>query len=213
MEGNSIKNSFLCNALLVKSYGSRGWLELWPPFFENTVMSPEKSHDGFFFRNRHFHFKIRFGPFWIDSDQKIRRNTFLCRFFDLWSQLLEKMPMSPKNSHNMIFFDFEISILKNVLNRYDSIPIKKIIQKIFCEKNYSLFHFFDQNGQKGGFFKIFVRLFSKQFLYPLLALFIVFLLSHHTHAYLNSLWDIFKWAILLQLSSSHLEFMSLVWQD
>ena len=38
--------------------------------FQKKWLSPEKSHNGIFFRNWDFNFEIRFKPFWIDSDQK-----------------------------------------------------------------------------------------------------------------------------------------------
>ena len=39
--------------------------------FEKMAMS---SHNGKYFPNRSFRFKIRFGPFWIDSDQNKNRH-------------------------------------------------------------------------------------------------------------------------------------------
>ena len=52
---------------------------------------------GIFFRNRDFHFKIRFGPSWIDFDQKKIRKVFdffgqfwpWNRFFNFWDDKFE----------------------------------------------------------------------------------------------------------------------------
>ena len=44
-----------------------------------------------FFRSRDFHFQIRFGPFWIDSESKnFDRKFWLCHFFDQWPRFLKK---------------------------------------------------------------------------------------------------------------------------
>ena len=50
------------------------------PIFWKMAMSPEKSHWGIFFRNRDFYFEIRFGPFWIDFDQKKSIFSFVAIF-------------------------------------------------------------------------------------------------------------------------------------
>ena len=53
------------------------FFDLWSPFFEKMAMSPEKIKLGKIFRNRNFHLKIRSGPFWIDSNNKIFDQNFL----------------------------------------------------------------------------------------------------------------------------------------
>ena len=62
----------------------QGMIEAMSPIFRKMSTSPEKSHNGKNFQNLDFHFKIRFGPFSIDFDQKKSTKNFcLCHFFDL----------------------------------------------------------------------------------------------------------------------------------
>ena len=125
------------------------------------------------FRNQDFCFKIRFGPFWINSDQKF----LSLPFFRPGTPFFEKMAMSSHNGKN---FEIEIFVLKYVLDHSESIPTqKKFLTKIFC-----LCHFFDQKWPKIEVFWGFLAekiFFQKIFLYPLLELFITVLLSPHTY--------------------------------
>ena len=52
------------------------------PYFKKMAMSPENSYSEDFLRDQDSNFEIRFGPFWIDSDQENRPKLLPFAFFD-----------------------------------------------------------------------------------------------------------------------------------
>ena len=85
---------------------------------------------GKIFRNRDFHFEIRFRPFGIDFDQKIRPKIFVLAIFT-YDPFSKKMAMSPEKVITGKMFEIEIFILRYVLDHSESIPIKNFRPKIF----------------------------------------------------------------------------------
>ena len=109
------------------------------------------------FRNRDFRFKIRFGPFWIDSDQKkIFDQKFLpLSFFRYFGHFGRKTTKShEKNFTREKIFDFEIFVLKYVSKHSESIPKKKFLTKNF--QKFSFFGHFLLKMKVFGHFRIFL---------------------------------------------------------
>ena len=101
------------------------------PIFQKRLCPQRKLKMTKIFWNRDFNFRRCHGPFWIYSDQKIKKN-FL--------RFLTCDPISQKRQCQVIMgysFEIEIFVLKYVLDYSESIQTKK------STKNFCLCHFFD----------------------------------------------------------------------
>ena len=125
----STKNFCLCH-----------FFDLWPHFSKKWLCQVIMGKN---FRNRDFRFKIRFGPFWIDSDQKnfFDQKFLSLPFFRPGTPFFEKMAMSSHNGKNFRFRDFRFKI------RFGPFWIDYDQKKNFGQKFLSL-PFFDQKWPK-----------------------------------------------------------------
>ena len=95
---------------------------------EKRLSPTKKILHGKNFRFRDFRFKIRFKPFWIDSDQKIffDQNFLPLSFFRYFGHFGRKTTKSDeKNFTREKIFDLQIFVLKYVLKHSETIPAKK----------------------------------------------------------------------------------------
>ena len=102
---------------------------------------------GKIFRNRDFRFKIRFGPFWIDSDQKkfSTKNFCLCHFFDQkWPKIEVFWKFWAKKSFfQKKFFRLEISekplsltiLAKNSINLVSLQSLKDVRMRVIAQND------------------------------------------------------------------------------
>ena len=101
-----------------KKFLSLPFFRSMPPIFRKMAMSPKKSQNGKKFRNRDFHSKIRFGPFWNDSDlKKFLAKKFVIAIFSTFNPHFSKKWLCPlRKVITGIFFKIEIFVLKYVLD-------------------------------------------------------------------------------------------------
>ena len=76
------------------------FFNLWPQLFEKRLCSRRKVIMENVSRNRDSHFKVRFGPFWIDSDQKIVSVKIFCLSHNckIWPQFFRKNGNVPRET-------------------------------------------------------------------------------------------------------------------
>ena len=107
---------------------SSHFFDLWPPPFPEKNGCPQrKIIMAKNLQNHDFHFGIRFRPFRIDSDKKIRKKFWLCHFLPIIPIFREKWPIPRREVIMENIFRNRVFILKYVLAHFESMQIKKIL--------------------------------------------------------------------------------------
>ena len=136
-------------------------MDLWLLFFKKRLCPQRIVIIGKIFRTRDFHFKIRFGVFWVDSDRrKFPQNFLSLRCFSTYAPSFWKTAMFPEKSNNGKKFQ-NWGFYSNIFWLFWIDSAQKFTKNFLVEKSLIM-----------------------NFLYPLLEHFIVVLLIHHTLMYL-----------------------------